>query len=181
MIPLRLPFSYLIELFLYFRGKIEIHHGGEVLHKEIIHHDPYIGGNQFILVGTDNLCLITIFDVPFFKCQDIIGALYPLHDPFLHVLTVHDSGDGWCIGGRTTDTQLFHLAYKRCLRKSCRTLCETLRGGGLKHTQHFTFPHGWQHAFIILTVLIVRSLEVDTKESVELDHFTVGNKFTVGI
>ncbi len=118
LIPLCLPLSYFIKLFLYFRSKVKIHHGREVLHKEIIHNDPYVSGNQLIFVGTGNLGFINIFDVPFFECQDIEGALHSLHNSLLHIFPVHDGGDGRGVGGRTSYTQLFHLTDKRCLRKS---------------------------------------------------------------
>ena len=178
-VPLHLAFGNLVELLLHLRGEVVVDHRWKILHQEVVHHHPDVGGQQLVLVGTGDLLFHRVLNRSLFEGEHIVTSFLPLHTPFIHILAVHDGGDGGGIGRGTTDAQLLHLAYKSSLGVAWRSLCETLRGGGLRHLQPVTLLYRWQDALLLFIVLVVGTFKVNSQEPIEPDHLTVGGETTL--
>ena len=128
-LPLFFSFGNAVEIFFNMRRKVIVHDGGETVHQEVVHHDAYVGRQQFALVAANVLLLILSRYHDAFKRIYQVLAFFALAVAPGYVLAMLDGADGWGVGRRATDAQFLHLMHKTGLGITCRTLCKAFNRG----------------------------------------------------
>ena len=95
--PLLLAVGYLVELLLYLGCEVIVHDVGEVLHKEVVHYNTYVGGQQLALLIARKLHLTCRCDDESAQCVDDVRALFAFLVALYNVLTLLYGGDGRCV------------------------------------------------------------------------------------
>ena len=170
--PVLLSLGDHVELLLHLGGEVEVHHRGEVLHQEIVHHHADVGGEQLLLLGTHVLGGRALGDLVVRQGKDAVVALGAFPVLLHHVVLFLHGADRGRVGGRTADAEFLQFLHQAGLRVPRRGSIEALRGGHLAHAQVLALFHIGQQAFLLLAVLIVLAFHVHLEEAVEEDHLT---------
>ena len=172
--PILLAFSDHVELLFHFGGEVEVHHRGEVLHEEIVHHHADIGGEELLFLRAGVLGGRDIRNGVLGKGEDAVGPFGPFAVLLDHVVLALHGTDGGRVGARAADAQFFELLHEAGFGVArCRPI-ETLRGDHLAQAEVLALLHVGQQAFLLLAVLIVLAFHIDLEETIEEDHFTRG-------
>ena len=159
--PYHFSLGHGIELFLYARGEVVIHHAGKILHQEIVHHDTNVGRHQLIPVGAYDLALPRLLYLALRQGNNRISALLALFISFHHILAILDCLDRRSVGRRSSDTQLLQAAHQARLRITRRTLGETLGSHGILQGKRLILRDRREQAILLfLLVLIVRAFPI---------------------
>ena len=139
IVPHGFSLGNIVELLLDIRRKVIIENIGEILRQEIVDDNSYIGGEQFAFIGSCELGFLSRFDFPIVQRQHTIFPLRSFPIALLDIFALLYGRNGWCIGRRPTDTQLFQFTNQTGLGIAGGSLRETFRCRDRRQCQHIAF------------------------------------------
>ncbi|CCZ13370.1 unknown [Prevotella sp. CAG:487] len=173
--PHHLALGNAVELLLHFSREVVVHYHREVVHKEVVDHHSYVGGQQLALVVARHLGLARCVDYESAQRVHRVWAFLTLLVALHHIVALLYGAYCGGICGRASDAQFLQFVYEARLSVSRRTLRITLRGGYLAPCEHASLRQFRQSvlSFFLTVVIVVSRFAVHFKESVELHNLSV--------
>ena len=181
--PLLLAVGDLVELLLYLCREVVVHDGREVLHKEVVHHDAYVGRQQLALLVAGKLHLACRRNLQTAQSVDDVRTLLALLVAFHNVFALLYCGDCRCVCRRTAYAEFLQLVYEACFCVACWALRVALCRRNLAACEHVALLY-WRQVvseLVLLLCVFVCRLAVYLDEAVELHYFAVGDEAFVEV
>ena len=144
LVPLRFTLRDVVEFLFDVCRKVEVDDVGEVFHKEVVHHNADIRGDEFPLFGAGSFGFLGRSDFAVFESNHLVRAPNAGLFAFFDVTAVLYSRNSRSESRRTADAEFFEFFDEHSFGIARRMLRETLVGFARDEVKAFAVAEFWK-------------------------------------